>query len=65
MSVISNVSLPIIKSITQKIEIFDEMLNLNGYCIIFLFIQFIIDFHTLKAELTKQIMHAIQCEAYK
>ena len=23
------------------------------------------DFHCLKAELTKEIMHAIQCEAYK
>ena len=27
--------------------------------------RFIVDFHTLKAEMTKARMHAIQCEAYK
>ena len=27
--------------------------------------RFIVDFHTLKAEMTKERMHAIQCEAYK
>ena len=27
--------------------------------------RFIVDFHPLKAELKKERMHAIQCEAYK
>ena len=66
MSLISNVSLLKIKSITQNIEIFEEMLIVNGcdasYCC---FYSFIIDFHPLKAELTKEIMHAIQCESFK
>ena len=66
MSLISNVSLPKIKSITQKIEIFEEMLIVNGcdasYCC---FYSFIIDFDPSKAELTKERMSPIQCGAYR
>ena len=64
--IISNVSLPKVKLIRQRIEIFEEMLIVNGceasYCCIY---SFIVDFHPLKVELTKERMHPIQCEAYK
>ena len=63
--IISNVSLPKVKLIRQRIEIFEEMLIVNGceasYCCIY---SFIVDFHPLKVELTKEIMHPIQCEAF-
>ena len=66
MKLISDVSLLTIKLIIQKIEIFEEMLIVNGcdasYCCLY---SFIVDFHPLKAKLTKERMHAIQCEAYK
>ena len=66
MRIISNVSLFKIKLIRQKIEIFEEMLIVNGcdayYCCIYSFIH---DFHPLKVKLTKEGMHAIQCEDYK
>ena len=58
MRIISNVSLFKIKLIRQKIEIFEEMLIVNGcdayYCC---FYSFIVDFHRLKTELTKKRMH--------
>ena len=64
--IISNFSLVIIKLVRQKIEILEEMLIVNGcdayYCCLY---SFIVDFHRLKAELTKDRMHAIQYEAYK
>ena len=66
MKLISDVSLLTIKLIIQKIEIFEEMLIVNGcdasYCCLY---SFIVDFHPLKAKLTKERMQAIQCEAYK
>ena len=66
MKLISDVSLFKIKLIRQKIEILEEMLIVNGcdasYCCLY---SFIIDFHPLKAELTKGKMHVIQCEAFK
>ena len=66
LGIISNVSLLIIKLIRQKIEIFEEKLIVNGcdasYCCWY---RFIVDFHPLKVELTKERMHAIQCEAFK
>ena len=66
MRLISNVSLLKIKLIIQKIEIIEEILIVNGcdasYCCLY---SFIIDFHPLKAELTKDRMLVIQCEAYK
>ena len=61
------VSLLKIKLIRQlkKIEIFEEMLIVNGcnayYCCLY---SFIVDFHHLKVKLTKETMHATQCEAY-
>ena len=66
MRIISNVSLFKIKLIRQKIEIFEEMLIVNGcdayYCCLYSFIH---DFYPLKVKLTKEGMHAIQCEDYK
>ena len=65
MSLISNVSLLNIKSISQNIEIFEEMLIVNGCDSSYrCFYSFLIDFHTLKAELNKEIMHTIQNEAF-
>ena len=62
----SNVSLLKVQLIRQKIEIFEEMLIVNGceasYCCLY---SFIVDFHPLKEELTKEIMHPIQFEAFK
>ena len=62
----SNVSLLKVKLMKQKIEIFEEILIVNGceasYCCLY---SFIVDFHPLKVELTKDIMHPIQCEAFK
>ena len=44
---------------------FEEMLIVNGcntyYCCLY---SFIVDFHHLKVKLTKETMHATQCEAY-
>ena len=64
MRLISNVSFLTIKLIIQKIEIFEEMLIVNGcdasYCCLY---SFIVDFHPLKAKLTKERMLVIQCEA--
>ena len=61
-----NVSLLKVQLIRQKIEIFEEMLIVNGceasYCCLY---SFIVDFHPLKVELTKEIMHPIQFEAFK
>ena len=55
-----------VKLIRKKIEIFEEMPIVNGwddsYCCLYGFID---DFHPLKVKLTKERMHAIQCEAYK
>ena len=66
MSLISNVSLLKVKLISQKIEILEEMPIVNGcdasYCCLY---GFIVDFHPLKVRLTKQRMHATQCEAYE
>ena len=66
MKLISDVSLLTIKLIIQIIEIFEEMLIVNGcdasYCCLY---SFIVNLHPLKAKLTKERMHAIQCEAYK
>ena len=66
MSLISNVSLLKVKLISQKIEILEEMPIVNGcdasYCCLY---GFIVDFHPLKVRLTKERMHAIQCEAFK
>ena len=62
----SDVSLLKIKLIRQKIEIFEEMLIVNGcnayYCCLY---SFIVDFHPLKVKLTKERMYAIQCVDYK
>ena len=64
--IISNVSLHKVKLIRKKIEIFEEMLIVNGcdvsYCCLYSFIE---DFHPLKVRLTKEIMHPIQFEAIK
>ena len=61
----SDVSLIKVKLIGQKIEIFEEMLIVNEcyayYCCLY---SFIVDFHPLKVKLTKETMHATQCEAY-
>ena len=55
-----------IKLIRHKIEIFEEILIVNGCeASIVVFTVLLGDLHTLKAELTKEIMHAIQFEAYK
>ena len=66
MWIISNVSLPKVKLIRQKIEIFEDKLIVNGcnayYCCLY---GFIVDFHPLKVRLTKERMHPIQCEAFK
>ena len=55
-----NVSLIKVKLIGQKIEIFEEMLIVNGcnayYCCLY---SFIVDFHPLKVKLTKETMHAM------
>ena len=55
-----------VKLIRLKIEILAEMLIVNlcdaSYCCLYCFI---VDLHPLKVELTKERMHAIQCEAYK
>ena len=62
----SDVSLLKIKLIRQKIEIFEEMLIVNGcdasYSCLY---SFIVDFHPLKVKLTKDRMHAMQCVDYK
>ena len=64
--IISNVSLLKVKLIRKKIEIFEEILIVNGceasYCCLY---SFIVDFHPLKVRLTKERMHPIQCEAFK
>ena len=64
--IISNVSLHKVKLIKQKIDMFEEMLIVNGcdasYCCLY---SFIVDLHTLKVRLTKERMHAIQCVDYK
>ena len=61
-----DVSLLKIKLIRQKIEIFEEMLIVNGcnasYGCLY---SFIVDFHLLKSRLRKETMHATQCEAYE
>ena len=66
MKLMSDVSLLKIKLIRQKIEIFEEMLIVNGcnayYCCLY---SFIVDSHPLKVKLTKERMHAIQCVDYK
>ena len=66
MWIISNVSLHKVKLIKQKIDMFEEMLILNGcdasYCCLY---RFIVDLHTLKVRLSKERMHAIQCVDYK
>ena len=66
MRLISNVSLLKVKLISQKIEIFEEMLIVNEcyayYCCLY---SFIVDFHPLKVRLTKERMDLIQCEAFK
>ena len=66
MWIISNVSLLKVKLISQKIEILEEMPIVNGYdasyCCLY---GFIVDFHPLKLRLTKETMHATQCEAYE
>ena len=58
MKLISDVSLLEIKLNSQKIQIFEEMLIVNGcdayYCYLY---SFIVDFHPLKAEMTKERMH--------
>ena len=60
--IISNVSLLKVNLIRKKIEIFEEMLIVNGceasYCCIY---SFIVDFDPLKVRLTKERMHEIQC----
>ena len=66
MWIISNVSLLKVQLVRQKIEIFEEMLIVNGceasyYCLY----SFIVDFHPLKVELTMEIMHPIHFEAFK
>ena len=57
----TDVSLLKIKLFRHKIEIFEEMLIVNGcdasYCC---FCSFIVDFHTLKVRLTKERMQEIQ-----
>ena len=64
--IISNFSLVIIKLVRQKIEILEEMLIVNGcdayYCYLY---SFIVEFHFLKDEVTKDRMDTIQFEAYK
>ena len=66
MWIISNVSLHKVKLIRKKIEIFENILIVNGcdasYCCLY---SFIVDLHTLKVRLTKERMHAIQCVDYK
>ena len=56
--IISNVSLLIVQLIRQKIEIFEEMLIVNGcnasYSCLY---SFIVDFHLLKVKLTMERMH--------
>ena len=63
--IISIVSLLKVKLIRKKIEIFEEMLIVNGcyasYCCLY---GFIVDFHPLKVRLSKERMHEIQCEDY-
>ena len=58
MLIISNVSLHKVKLIKQKIDMFEEMLIVNGcdasYCCLY---SFIVDFHPLKVRLTKERMH--------
>ena len=65
MSIISNVSLLKVKLIKLKIEIFEEMLIVNGcdalYCCLY---SFLLNFFPLKAELTEEKIHAIQYEAF-
>ena len=64
--IISNVSLLKVKLIRQTIEIFEEIIIVNGcdasYCCLY---SFIVDFHPLNVRLTKERMHPIQCEAFK
>ena len=66
MWIISNVSLLKVQLIRQKIEIFGEMLIVNGceasYCCLY---SSIVDFYLLKVKLIKERMHAIQCVDYK
>ena len=66
MWIISNVSLHKVKLIKQKIEIFEELLFVNGcnasYSCLY---SPIVDLHTLKVRLSKERMHAIQCVDYK
>ena len=64
LRLISNVLFHKIKLIRHKIEILEEVLIVNGcdasyWCCY----RFIVDFHPLKAEITKERTHAIQCEA--
>ena len=58
MWIISNVSLHKLKLIKQKIEIFEELLFVNGcnasYSCLY---SSIVDFHLLKVKLTKERMH--------
>ena len=62
----SHVWLLKIKLTQLKRELFDEMFTVNGCeASIVVFTVLLGDLHTLKVELTKEIMHAIQFEAYK
>ena len=66
MKLKSHVWLLKIKLTQLKRELFEEMLTVNGCeASIVVFTVLLGDLHTLKAELTKEIMHAIQFEAYK
>ena len=60
--IISNVSLLKVKLIRQKIDMFEEMLIVNGcdasYCCLY---SFIVDFHPLKVRLSKERMPHTMC----
>ena len=66
MWIISIVPLIKIKLIRQKIVIFEEMLIVNGCVASYRHLNsFIVDFQHLKAKLTSERMHPMQCEAFK
>ena len=62
MWIISNVSLLKVQLVRQKIEIFEEMLIVNGcdasYCCLY---GLIVDFHPLKVRLSKERMPHTMC----